>query len=160
MCGAPLRNADSGSRQLSPSRFRFSRTCIFTALRPERVLDPGSNRDTLKRVIMPASYDESLHNVRSLLQSANMPMEEWQRVSRFDFEREYKAGTGPSKAAEKANQYWRYEQNKALHQQYRRTAQCWLPQNHGEFCHCRLSAFTTWAGAVHAGPDSRRARIL
>jgi len=83
---------------------------------------------------MKSPYDIWISDVRSALQSINMPMDEWQNNWRFDFEHEYKTGSDSSQAAEKANRYWWYEQNKALRQECRRTPHCWLPQNHQGEC--------------------------
>lgn len=82
---------------------------------------------------MTRSYDAWLGDVRSALQSINMPMDEWQKTWHFDFEREYKAGSEASKTAEKANRCWWYQQNKAMHQECRRTSQCWLPWRMGAY---------------------------
>lgn len=83
---------------------------------------------------MIAGYEAWLNDVRSALRSINMPIDDWQTAWRFDFEQEFKAGTEPSMAAEKANRYWWHQQNKAVNQHCRRSAQCWLPQNHQGEC--------------------------
>jgi hypothetical protein len=79
-------------------------------------------------------FETWLDQVRAALDSINMPFEEWQRSWNFDFQREYKAGSSAVKAAEKANRFWWYEQNKALRQECDKTAQCWLPRGHQGVC--------------------------
>ena len=83
---------------------------------------------------MPETYDGWLNEVRTALQSINMPLDEWQRTRPFDFTREYEAGTDPGLAAEKANRFWWFEQNKALKQDCRLTPNCWLPRGHQGRC--------------------------
>ena len=83
---------------------------------------------------MTVDYTNWLGEVRSALDSINMPLEEWQRTWEFDFAAEYAAGTRPAAAAEKANRFWWREQNKALKQDCRRTKDCWLPQGHQGEC--------------------------
>jgi hypothetical protein len=80
------------------------------------------------------SYDDWLNDVRAALQSINMPMDDWQNNWPFDFNQEFRLGTGPTRAAEKANRFWWREQNKALGQDCRTTATCWLPHGHQGQC--------------------------
>lgn len=83
---------------------------------------------------MLAEYATWLAEVRTALNSINMPLDEWQAQWAYDFERDYRAGVAPSKAAEQANRYWWREQNKAIGQDCRRTPDCWLPRGHHEQC--------------------------
>ena len=83
---------------------------------------------------MTKSYESWLNEVRATLDSINMHMEDWQKNWPFNFEHEFRAGTDPSKAAEKANRFWWREQNKALHEECRATANCWLPRGHQGQC--------------------------
>ena len=83
---------------------------------------------------MPADYTAWLNDVRAALRSASMPMDDWQKRWAYDFEREYRAGTGPAQAAEKANRYWWREQNRATGQDCRTTDGCWLPRGHQGDC--------------------------
>ena len=83
---------------------------------------------------MAVSYQTWLNDVRSALESINMPMDEWQRTWQFDFVGEFKAGTGPGKAAEKANRFWWHEQNKSIGQACGKDPKCWLPQGHQGEC--------------------------
>jgi hypothetical protein len=83
---------------------------------------------------MIADYTTWLSDVRTALASINMPMDQWQNAWRFDFEREYTAGTDANVAAERANRYWWHEQNKSIGQNCLRTPNCWLPRNHSGDC--------------------------
>ena len=71
-----------------------------------------------------------LKRVRETLDSINMPMEDWQAVSPFDFGREFAAGISPGEAALRANRFWWLQQNKRIDQDCCRTPNCWLPQGH------------------------------
>jgi hypothetical protein len=53
-----------------------------------------------------AAYNTWLVEVTEVLDSINMPMEAWQAVSAFDFEREFAAGVSAEDAALKANNFW------------------------------------------------------
>jgi len=83
---------------------------------------------------MIADYTTWLDDVRTVLASINMPMDVWQKAWRFDFEREYRDGTDPNAAAEKANRYWWHEQNKSIGQDCLKMPNCWLPRNHSGDC--------------------------
>lgn len=83
---------------------------------------------------MERAFDEWLDQVRTALESINMPMADWQKAWRFDFRAEYGAGTEARLAAEKANRFWWHEQNKSLKQQCQRTPNCWLPNGHTGEC--------------------------
>jgi hypothetical protein len=52
-----------------------------------------------------AAYDVWLEEVKQALASINMPMEEWQKAWVFDFQGEFRSGTGVNDAALKANQF-------------------------------------------------------
>ena len=78
----------------------------------------------------PNSYDTWLTQVREALDSINMPMEGCQAKWPFDFKQEFATGVSPNDAASKANRFWRQRQNKAIGQDCRRTANCWLANNH------------------------------
>jgi len=81
-----------------------------------------------------ARFDSWLRQVRSALESINMPMDDWQQIWFFDFDDEFKAGTQASEAAIKANKFWWHQQNKAIGQSCRKTPDCWLPQGHQGEC--------------------------
>ena len=83
---------------------------------------------------MIADYTTWLNDVRSAVDSMNMRMDAWQERWPFDFEREYKKGTDPNAAAEKANRFWWHEQNKAIDQNCLKMPDCWLPRNHSGDC--------------------------
>jgi hypothetical protein len=83
---------------------------------------------------MADSYDTWLGKVEEALSTINMPMRDWQKVWTFDFQREFDAGTAADDAAIKANRYWWQHQNKAIDQDCRKTASCWLPRNHQGEC--------------------------
>jgi len=53
-----------------------------------------------------SSYNDWLTKVSEALDSINMPMEDWQEVSPFDFKREFVAGSSPDEAALRANKFW------------------------------------------------------
>jgi hypothetical protein len=80
------------------------------------------------------SFDIWLDKVRDALRSINMPLEPWQERWAFDFRAEFEAGREPARTAERANHFWWYEQNKALQQDCRRNARCWLPRGHDGEC--------------------------
>jgi hypothetical protein len=61
-------------------------------------------------------------------------MDEWQRTGEFDFRGQFEKGSAPADAAEAANRFWWHEQNKALKQDCRKTADCWLPRGHQGDC--------------------------
>jgi hypothetical protein len=50
-------------------------------------------------------YERWLTDVRSTLDSLNMPMDDWQGVWAFEFRAEFNSGTKPDDAAMKANRY-------------------------------------------------------
>lgn len=81
-----------------------------------------------------SDYERWLGEVREALASLNMNIDDWQRLWRFDFEREFDSGVGANAAAMKANQFWWFQQNKSLDRDCRRTSQCWLPRNHQGEC--------------------------
>lgn len=83
---------------------------------------------------MATSYNAWLDDVRSALESINMPMDDWQSNWRFDFASEYKIGTDPNRAAEKANRFWWREQNRTLKQDCALNPNCWLPRGHQGDC--------------------------
>ena len=87
-----------------------------------------------KLPVSGVSFDGWLTEVRSALDSINMPMDDWQRGWRFDFQHEFGAGTAANDAAVKANRFWWHEQNKAMNQECRRGSNCWLPRNHKGEC--------------------------
>lgn len=67
------------------------------------------------------SADTELHTdwlseVRKALDSINMPMDQWQAVWPFDFDREFGNGTAPGLAALKANRFWWSKQNQRVDQ--------------------------------------------
>lgn len=80
------------------------------------------------------TYESWLIKVREALANINMPLEDWQRLWKFDFEREYKAETLPDAAAMKANRYWWHEQNISLRQDCQKIQNCWLPRRHQGEC--------------------------
>jgi len=55
--------------------------------------------------VRASSYNDWLTKVREVLDSINMPMEDWQAVSTFDFERVFAAGSSPDDAALEANRF-------------------------------------------------------
>lgn len=79
-------------------------------------------------------FADWLGEVKAALHEVNMPFDEWQKASPFDFEKEHEAGTKPDDAAMKANRFWWYEQNKRINQDCRVTSKCWLPRNHQGNC--------------------------
>lgn len=83
---------------------------------------------------MTVDYTTWLREVRAALASINMPMDEWQKAWRFDFEREFNVGTDAATAADLANRYWWHEQNKSIGQDCLTTSDCWLPRNHRGDC--------------------------
>ncbi len=80
------------------------------------------------------AYQHWLNEVRSALQSINMPMDDWQRLWPFDFEGEHRAGTAPADVAAKANRYWWHQLNKSIGQDCQKSADCWLPRGHKGQC--------------------------
>lgn len=83
---------------------------------------------------MEQNFEKWLGQVRSTLLSFNMPLERWQERWEFDFAAEFNAGIEPARAAEKANRFWWYEQNRALGQECRLNSKCWLPNGHSQEC--------------------------
>jgi hypothetical protein len=79
-------------------------------------------------------FDSYLAEVRAALNSINMQMEDWQRAWPFDFRAQFERGIAPGEAAEAANRFWWYQQNKSIGQACRKTENCWLPQNHRGEC--------------------------
>jgi hypothetical protein len=86
------------------------------------------------KMISQEKYETWMDQVRTVLQSINMPFDDWQKVWRFDFEIEYKAGTPPQQAADKANRFWWREQNRSLQQDCTLLPGCWLPRGHQGKC--------------------------
>src|SRR5271165_1537894 len=80
--------------------------------------------------VYAGSYNAWLTKVREALDSINMPMEDWQAVSAFDFEREFAAGSSPDDAALTATKFWWLQQNRRRNQDCCRTPNCWLPRGH------------------------------
>ncbi len=64
---------------------------------------------------MTKDYKLWIAEVGEALRSIIMPLEEWQQVWPFDFEREFRAGLAAADAAQIANRFWWREQNNALH---------------------------------------------
>lgn len=83
---------------------------------------------------MVGTHEEWLSQVKDALLSINMSFDDWQSIWRFDFRSEYDSGTSPNDAAEKANRFWWYRQNKWIHRDCVRTAHCWLPRRHRGVC--------------------------
>lgn len=80
------------------------------------------------------TYQQWMNEVQTVLRSTNVDLETWQRVWRFDFDAEHKAGTKPDDAAMKANRFWWYRQNKSLNRECRLTTNCWPPTGHQGDC--------------------------
>jgi len=80
------------------------------------------------------TYQIWLEEVRDVLRSINMPMEDWRCVWPFDFSGEHDAGTTPDQAAMKANRHWWHQQNKSLKQDCTETPNYWLPRDHQGKC--------------------------
>jgi hypothetical protein len=83
---------------------------------------------------MQRSYNNWIKDVRSALASINMPMDEWQLVSQFDFAKEFNLGTPADSAAERANRFWWRVQNQRIGQQCCKNSECWLPNGHNGSC--------------------------
>ncbi len=83
---------------------------------------------------MSNNYEAWLDEVRSALRAVNMSLDQWQKIWRFDFASEYRAGADPKHTAHKANRFWWHEQNKSLEQNCRLTPDCWLPRGHQGEC--------------------------
>jgi hypothetical protein len=83
---------------------------------------------------MPNNYEGWLDEVRRVLLTINMPLDDWQKIWRFDFASEYKTGAEPKQAAARANRFWWREQNISLQQECRLIPGCWLPQGHTGKC--------------------------
>jgi hypothetical protein len=83
---------------------------------------------------MPDAYDKWLGEVRNVLNSINMRMDDWQGIWHFDFRSEYDDGSDAKDAAAKANRFWWHEQNKSLKRDCAQTANCWLPRGHQGSC--------------------------
>jgi len=81
-----------------------------------------------------AQYDKWLDGVKEALRSINMPFDDWQSRWRFDFRREFDAGSKANDAAMKANRFWWREQNRVLKQDCRNVSDCWLPRGHQGPC--------------------------
>ena len=84
-----------------------------------------------------ARYHAWLGNVEETLSSINMPLKDWQKTWAFDFQAEFDAGTSANDAAMKANQFWWYQQNKAIDRDCRKAKNCWLPRGHKGECQPR-----------------------
>jgi hypothetical protein len=80
------------------------------------------------------TYESWLREVRATLASINMLLEDWQKQWAFDFEGQYSAGASPNEAAERANRFWWYKQNKVLKRECLQTPNCWLPREHSGDC--------------------------
>jgi hypothetical protein len=80
------------------------------------------------------TYEGWLKDVQAALRSINMPFDVWQKVWRFDFEREFNAGVKADDATMKANRFWWHEQNKAVKKDCRQTSNGWLPRGHQGEC--------------------------
>ena len=83
---------------------------------------------------MSSLYEVWLDQVRDVLRSVNMQMEDWQPVFEFNFPAAHDAGDAPDEAAMKANKFWWYRQNQSLKTDCRRTPRCWLPKGHHGGC--------------------------
>ena len=91
-------------------------------------------RGERKVLMMNVSFEEWLSEVRSALESINMPMDDWQKSWQFDFPNEFGAGTTANDAALKANRFWWHQQNKAVNQECQKRRDCWLPRHHQGEC--------------------------
>jgi hypothetical protein len=83
---------------------------------------------------MPNGYTIWVKQVRDVLNSINMEMDDWQRRWPFDFQSEYDIGTNAEDAAMKANRFWWFNQNKSLKRECTSTPKCWLPRDHQQPC--------------------------
>jgi len=99
--------------------------------------------------VLASSYNAWPTKVRETLDSINMPMEEWQAVSAFDFEQEFAAGSSPDDAALRANRFWWLQQS----QDRCRTRAAGCPEDTMIPTFRRLSAesLQTWTGDVRHG---------
>lgn len=87
-----------------------------------------------EQLLMADAYQSWLSEVRTALRSINMEFDDWQAIWTFDFRNEYNSGASPGNAAEKANRFGWYQQNKLLNKDCRATPNCWLPGGHAGKC--------------------------
>ena len=80
------------------------------------------------------TYEEWLDEVDAALKSISMARDQWQSIWTFDFQKAFAGGVSANDAAMKANRYWWQQQNRSLEQDCRKSAACWLPQNHPGEC--------------------------
>ncbi len=80
------------------------------------------------------TYEAWLDDVDAVLKSINMSKEDWQGAWPFDFRKAFAGGVSSNDAANMANRYWWQLQNRSLQQECRKSAACWLPQNHQGDC--------------------------
>ena len=81
-----------------------------------------------------APFDAWLLELKSTLDSINMPLDTWQAVTPFDFSRELKSGISANVAALKANRFWWRNQNQRINQECHLTPNCRLPCGHAGTC--------------------------
>ena len=61
---------------------------------------------------MADAYDVWVSQVQAALRSINMAMDDWQKVWRFDFRKQFDAGASADEAAIRANKFWWRQQRK------------------------------------------------
>ena len=81
-----------------------------------------------------AAYDAWMKEVDGALKSIGMARDDWQGIWAFDFHAEFAGRRSANDAAARANRFWWKRQNEALNQQCRKSADCWLPQDHRGEC--------------------------
>ncbi len=75
-----------------------------------------------------------MKTVCDLLEANRMAVDEWQSQFPYNFRRSFETGTSPIDAATRANRFWWREQEKVLHNECDKVANCWRGRGHKGPC--------------------------
>lgn len=75
-----------------------------------------------------------MNAVRELLEANGMAVDEWQAQFPYNFRRSFEAGTSPADAATRVSRFWWREQEKVLHHECDKVANCWRGRGHTGEC--------------------------
>ena len=81
-----------------------------------------------------ATFRTWMKEVREVLAANTMAVNEWQSHFPYNFRRSFDSGTSPIKAANRIRRFWWREQEKGLHKQCDKAANCWLSRGHNGEC--------------------------
>jgi hypothetical protein len=81
-----------------------------------------------------ATFRTWMKEVREVLEANRIAVNEWQSLFPYNFRRSFDSGTSPVEAANRMHRFWWREQEKGLHRQCDKAANCWLSRGHNGDC--------------------------